>query len=298
MSQTDTLLCSPACSKINLYLKVTGRRADGYHTLESLFLPLAEPADDIAIDLEAAPGTITVGCSDILLPGGLSNIAGKAAEIWAKKAAVMPHWDININKNIPVAAGMGGGSSDAAAVLKMLNNHFGAPLDEKLLHETALELGADVPYFLNPRPAVMTGVGEIASELDFVLPEMFILLIAPQFPVSAAEGYRLMAAEKISPMQPEVRSDILAGLRSNDLEKIARNLFNDLEYGVFAKYPLLELLRQAVFSTGAAVCRMTGSGPTLFALYPDRKMMIRATEELRANHPECLIIPAVTRTEK
>lgn len=295
MCQTDTLLYCPAFSKINLYLKITGRRSDGYHTLESFFLPLEDPADDVAIDLEAAPGTITVGCSDILLPGGMGNIAGRAADLWAKKAAVMPHWDININKNIPVAAGMGGGSSDAAAVLKLLNDHFGTPLDTQSLRAAALELGADVPYFLDPEPAVMRGVGEIAEALDFVLPELFILLAAPQFPVSAAEGYRLMMPEKISPMDEVLRDNISSALRTGDHEKLAKYIFNDLEAGVFEKYPLLTLLQKSVLDTGALCCRMTGSGPTLFALYADQKSLLEAAEELTAVYPEYLITPAAVR---
>ena len=162
----DTLLCTSAPGKINLYLKVTGRRENGYHELESLFLPLTSPADDIAIDCDMLPGAITVGTSDMMIPGGLKNIAGKAADLWAKKTGTVPHWDINIAKNIPVAAGMGGGSSDAAAVLKLLNDHAGKPLNDTELRSAALELGADVPFFLDPRPAIMTGIGEKAEFPD------------------------------------------------------------------------------------------------------------------------------------
>ena len=165
----DALLYAAAPGKINLYLKVTGRRENGYHELESLFLPLACPADDVAVDCDMLPGAITVGTSDIMIPGGLQNIAGKAAELWAKKSGTVPHWDINIAKNIPVAAGMGGGSSDAAAVLKLLNDHAGKPLNDIELRNAALELGADVPFFLDARPAIMTGIGEIAEPLEFAL---------------------------------------------------------------------------------------------------------------------------------
>ena len=238
----DALLYAAAPGKINLYLKVTGRRENGYHELESLFLPLACPADDVAVDCDMLPGAITVGTSDIMIPGGLQNIAGKAAELWAKKSGTVPHWDINIAKNIPVAAGMGGGSSDAAAVLKLLNDHAGKPLNDIELRNAALELGADVPFFLDARPAIMTGIGEIAEPLEFALPELNILLIAPGFPVSAAEGYKLMDPACIAPMDENLRSDILASLHGNDVEKLARLIFNDLQAGVFHKYPLLKLL--------------------------------------------------------
>lgn len=288
----DELLYMSAPGKINLFLKVTGKRPDNYHTLESLFVPLSSPADDIAIDLAAAPGTITVGSSDIMLPGGMGNIAGRAAELWSKRACVMPHWDINIVKNIPVAAGMGGGSSDAAAVLKLLNDHAGKPLDDRSLAEIALELGADVPFFLKPEPAMMSGIGEIAEDLDFVLPEMNLLLLAPQFPVSAAEGYRLMLPGTVSPLAPGLKTDLLNALRTADLEKISALIFNDLQPGVFNKYPILEILAQRMTQAGAMRVLMTGSGPTLFGIFADSKSRAQAQSELQAAYPEYRIIPA------
>jgi len=280
------LLYAQGCSKINLYLKITGKRANGYHELESLFLPLADPADDVAVDLDALPGAITVGCSDVLLPGGLENIAGKAADLWAKRSAVMPHWDINIVKNIPVAAGMGGGSSDAAAVLSLLNKHYNCPLSEAELAETALEIGADVPFFLRPQPSVVRGIGEIFQGLDFELPDLPILLAAPNYPVSAAEGYRLLDPQKISPMPPELHKQIMQALQQGDLEKLGTLIFNDLEAGVFNKYPILCLLQQALQASGALKVLMTGSGPTLFALYADHKQAQTACGELQNTYPE------------
>ena len=288
----DALLYAAAPGKINLYLKVTGRRENGYHELESLFLPLSCPADDVAVDCDMLPGAITVGTSDIMIPGGLQNIAGKAAELWAKKSGTVPHWDINIVKNIPVAAGMGGGSSDAASVLKLLNDHAGKPLSDAELRSAALELGADVPFFLDARPAIMTGVGEIAEPLDFAVPELNMVLIAPGFPVSAKEGYSLMNSSCIAPMDETLRCDILAGLRGNDVEKLAELLFNDLQAGVFHKYPLLKLLAAEAKECGALNTIMTGSGPTLFALFESDQAADQAVEAMQSNHPDFKIIRA------
>ena len=288
----DALLYAAAPGKINLYLKVTGRCENGYHELESLFLPLACPADDVAVDCDMLPGAITVGTSDIMIPGGLQNIAGKAAELWAKKSGTVPHWDINIAKNIPVAAGMGGGSSDAAAVLKLLNDHAGKPLNDIELRNAALELGADVPFFLDARPAIMTGIGEIAEPLEFALPELNILLIAPGFPVSAAEGYKLMDPACIAPMDENLRSDILASLRGNDVEKLARLIFNDLQAGVFHKYPLLKLLAAEAKECGALNALLTGSGPTLFALFETAQAADQAAEAMQSAHPDFKMIRA------
>lgn len=284
------LLCSRSCSKINLYLKVTSRRTDGYHELESLFLPLENPADDVAIDLDALPGAVTVACSDVLLPGGLENIAGKAADLWARRSAVMPRWDINIVKNIPIAAGMGGGSGNAATVLKLLNDHYDHPLNDRQLAETALELGADVPFFLDPAPAIMSGIGETGHRLDFALPELPLLLIAPEFPVSAAEAYKLLPPAKISPMPEIQRTQILESLQQADWERLSGLLFNDLEEGIFDKYPLLKILRGKVLYSGALGCWMTGSGPTLFALYSNKQKQHEAVRNLSELLPACRII--------
>ena len=278
--------------KINLYLKVTGKRPDNYHTIESIFLPLAEPSDDVAISTDALPGSILVACSDVLLPGGVSNIAGRAAELWAQKTGQVPHWDINISKNIPVAGGMGGGSSDAAAVLRLLNNNSEKSLDAQQLAELALKLGADVPFFLEPRPMLVRGIGEITEALPFEMPELFILRAAPQFPVSAAEGYRLTAPEKITPMSDVLRNEIFSALQNNDVEKLAGSIFNDLQDGVFHKYPILEIAAGKIRSSGALAVQMTGSGPTLFALYPDRQSMEKAQTQLEECLPNFRIIAA------
>ncbi len=282
----DSLLYARAPGKLNLYLKITGRRADGYHTLESLFLPLADPGDDIAIDLDAAANAITVGCSDFTVPGGMNNLAGRAAQRWALKAAVAPGWDINIAKHIPVAAGMGGGSSDAATVMRMLNDHYGQPLAAGALAEAALALGADVPFFLAPQPAVMTGIGEIAAPLDFDIPELPLLLLAPEFPVSAAEAYRRLAPETIGVMDDARRATIFTALRAGDWPELGRALFNDLQAGVFAKYPLLALLAEEMRRRGALSVNMTGSGPTLFALFASAAAAREARTDLAARYPE------------
>ena len=181
---------------------------------------------------------------------------------------------------------MGGGSSDAAAVLKLLNDNNDKPLSDKELAEAALELGADVPYFLDARPAIMTGIGEICRPLEFAVPDLHILLLSPKFPVSAAEGYRLMPSNKISAMSETLRNDILAALQNNDPEKLGKLIFNDLQEGVFTKYPILEMLAGEISSTGALSVLMTGSGPTLFALYSNRETLKQAQNALQSQHPE------------
>ena len=287
-----TLLTADAPSKINLYLRVTGKREDGYHLLESLFLPLADPADHIAIDCDGAPGAVTLATSRLDVPGGKDNLGARAALRWAAKAGVLPSWDIQIVKNIPVAAGMGGGSSDAAAVMKLLNDQAGAPLTPEALAEAALALGADVPFFLDPRPAVMRGVGEIAEPLDFPLPEIPLLLVAPGFPVSAAEAYRKLDPARIAPVDEAWRAEFLNALRTGDWEKLGKLLRNDLAPGVYAKYPVLPLLEKELYASGALGVALTGSGPTLFALFATRAEVEEACRDWKSRYPEFQILAA------
>ena len=286
------LLTADAPSKINLYLRVTGRREDGYHLLESLFLPLSDPADHIAVDREGPPGAVTLATSRLDVPGGRDNLGAQAALRWAAKAGVLPAWDIQIVKNIPVAAGMGGGSSDAATVMKLLNDQAGSPLDRRALAEAALTVGADVPFFLDPRPAVMRGVGEIAEVLEFPLPEIPLLIVAPGFPVSAAEAYRKLDPARIAPVEDAWREAFLAALRAGDWAHLGKLLRNDLAPGIYEKYPILPLLEEELYASGALGVAMTGSGPTLFALFADRAAVEAAEADWKRRYPEFQIVVA------
>ena len=157
-------------SKINLFLRVTGRRADGYHTVETLFLPLKSPSDELTIDFDAAPG-ITFDCGVPALAGS-TNLAYRAAELYAGESGIAPSWSIRLEKRIPVAAGLGGGSADAAAVLTLLERHCGAFGAERLAR-LARRLGADVPFFLYRRPMVGRGVGDELTALEAPLPKLY-----------------------------------------------------------------------------------------------------------------------------
>lgn len=269
-----------SCSKINLYLKVTARRPDGYHELETVFLPLDAPADQIEADWEGEPG-IRVVSSLPGLPEDLDNLAGRAAAAYARTAGVKPSWRFRIVKQIPVAAGMGGGSSNAAAVLRLLQRRFGA-LSEPVLAEAALQLGADVPFFLHGRTAVATGVGEI-----FRYPEHCdgcpgaLLLVNPRFPVSAKWAYTHLAPERIGADDSGKLALLLEGLRDNDVEKVAAGVHNDLSAALFDKFPLLRLLRRVLRENGALAAEVTGSGPTLFGLFPEAAARARARGALQ-----------------
>ena len=174
---------------------------------------------------------------------------------------------IHLEKHIPVAAGMGGGSADCATVLRLLQDRFHA-LSQSQLEAAAFSLGADVPFFLNPRPSHVTGAGEHHTPVDGLPERLPIVLAAPQFPVSAAWAYQHMdLARAVS--EPPRTNELIDALRRRDCESAARLMRNDLEHALFDKFPLLVLLRDFLLAQGALRVMVSGSGPTLLALFRD-----------------------------
>jgi len=268
--------------KINLFLRVTGRRADGYHTLETIFLPLADPSDTLEADLAAAPG-IALDVDDRELSGGMDNLVCRAAARYAEAAGIAPHWRFRLTKNVPVAAGLGGGSADAAATLRLLDGRFGA-LGAERLKSVALMLGADVPFFLDPHPASARGIGD---ELEPAVnaSALPLVLVNPGFPVSAKWAYREFDRCGVEASEREL-SGVLAGLERGDLELLARNIRNDLGAALWRKFPVLTLIRSELAARGALAVEVSGSGPTLFALMPDMGTARRTAGELASEHPQ------------
>ena len=265
-------------SKINLFLRVTGCRADGYHTLETLFLPLKSPSDTVELACDAVPG-ITLDCGDAALAGS-RNLAYRAAELYARESGVAPSWRIRLEKRIPVAAGRGGGSADAAAVLTLLERRYGAFGAERLAR-LALRLGADVPFFLHRVPMVGRGVGDELTALEKPLPKLYILLVNPGFPVSAKWAYQHLAA---GAGKGPTLERLLAALYARDWPGVAANIRNDLAPALWKKFPLLGLIRDELAELGALETEVSRSGSTLFALFPDGAALTRAAETLRSGH--------------
>ena len=255
-----------APAKINLLLRITGRREDGFHELVTLFHPLPAVADEISVDLAAAPG-ITLSCAHPDVPENASNLGTKAAAGFAEKMGLAPTWHFELKKNIPVAAGMGGGSSDAGTILKFLAEQFpGCPGDELL--RLAASLGADIPFFLSPADAAGRGIGE---KLQYFapLPMPPILAVFPNFPVSAAWAYKHLQSMTPPQQAEEELSALTDALRHREFLRAAELCANDLEAPLFEKFPLLRQLRRALLEQGALSVHISGSGPTLFALFAD-----------------------------
>lgn len=266
--------------KINLFLHVTGRRSDGYHTLETLFLPLPEPSDTLTLEFDAMSGIRL--STDAALPTGNGNLAYRAAERYAAESGMAPAWSIALEKRIPAAAGLGGGSADAAGVLKVLEAHY-RKLGKKRLREVALGLGADVPFFLDPVPATARGVGEELAPLAGPLPPLHLVLANPGFPVSARWAYGQLPEHS---EHPGTLDGLLRALETGDQDGIARNIRNDLAPALWRKFPLLTVLKERLSKRGAFAVEVSGSGPTLFALFDDQVSAERAARELNAGYSE------------
>jgi len=276
--------------KINWFLKVTGKRADGYHLIETLFQYLPFPSDEISLDLDASPG-IRVRCGGEDMLQDLDNLAGKAALAYARRTGLGPTWSITVDKHVPAAAGLGGGSADAGAVLRLLNGHYGR-LNGEELNALASGIGADVPFFLDPGLALAKGIGDELTRLEPPAKLPGILIVFPGFPVSAKWAYTRLAPAKIAPGKAETPSLLAEALRRGDVKKTAELMHNDLEYALFEKFPLLEIVRQELLGCGAERVMASGSGSSLFALFgadADREGAQQAMRELFRGDPEAKI---------
>ncbi|MBQ6470459.1 MAG: 4-(cytidine 5'-diphospho)-2-C-methyl-D-erythritol kinase [Victivallales bacterium] len=256
------------CAKINLYLRITGKRADGYHELETLFWPLHWLYDEVTVALETEG--IHLECDSPGVPCDSRNLCWKAVTVFLEDTGLAAGVRICLAKRIPVAAGLGGGSSDAAAVLLQLRDLLAPTMATEYLAELAVKLGADVPFFLNPVPALARGVGECLEPIGFS-GEPDLLLVNPGFPIPAAWSYAHWRDVPQSPAPP--LDDLLAAVREGAWEKAASLTHNDLGPCAMVKFPLLGMIAERMESYGVREVRVSGSGPTLFgfctAVTPD-----------------------------
>ena len=250
-----------APAKLNVMLKITGKRSDGYHDLVSVMVPVSL-FDEIEVRRADEPG-IGFSCSGVSSPSGADNLAVRAASAFYRKAGLNPGIHLSLNKNIPVAAGLGGGSSDAAATLTALNEYHKGPLSAEQLAGIARSLGADVPFFLRREPCLATGIGDVLEPLE-LWPELWYLIVMPPFSVSTAWVYGNLRLELTS----NSTEDILNCLKKRPLE-VPRLLENDLEKVTASHFPVISTIKKALVEAGARGALMSGSGPSVFGLFTD-----------------------------
>jgi 4-diphosphocytidyl-2-C-methyl-D-erythritol kinase len=251
-------ILSPA--KINLFLQVTGKRPDGFHELFSLMCCL--DFFDI-IFLQFGGKKIEIESSSLQIPHDETNIAHKAATLFFKSLKTTDGLNIRIEKSIPVAAGLGGGSSNAASVLSGLNQHYGFPFSRDELMSLGLELGADVPFFLFQKPALASGVGEKLEAYPGSIP-YHILLLNPGIEIPTAEVYR-----NLNLGLTKCKKKFTKLFLKQSSFDASLHLCNDLETVTISKYPVIESLKKQLLAHGALGALMSGSGPTVFGLFSD-----------------------------
>ncbi|MBU2622217.1 MAG: 4-(cytidine 5'-diphospho)-2-C-methyl-D-erythritol kinase [Proteobacteria bacterium] len=263
-------ILSPA--KINLFLHVSGKRPDGYHDIVSLICCVSL-YDVMSFDFGG--GITTVTCTDPEIPCDERNHALKAASLFLGKFRKNEGVRIHIEKNIPAGAGLGGGSSNAATVLSCLNKWFGNPFPVEEIMAMGLEIGADVPFFLYRKPALATGIGEKLKEYPLKLPYK-ILIVYPGFGVLTQEVYNNLNL-RLTNCKNKLKKLIFVQ------EFHAKLLCNDLESVTVSKYPEINEAKEAILKQGAAGALMSGSGSSVFGLFPDNDSAINAGNVLSQN---------------
>jgi 4-diphosphocytidyl-2-C-methyl-D-erythritol kinase len=269
-----------APAKVNLGLRIVGRRADGYHELESLFVPV-DLADTIALRVESASTasiSLALAGDAAGAPPGDDNLAVRAARAFLARAGVAARVAIHLTKRTPVAAGLGGGSSDAAAVLRGLANAFPAAVPDRALEEIALALGADVPFFLDPRPAWVTGIGERREPVNG-MPPLPLVLANPGEALSTAEVFRAFDALAPGRRAQSGPPRALARELAED-GALAARLRNDLEEPAVRLCPPIARLRERLRDAGARAVGMSGSGATVFGVFASRAAAERAAASI------------------
>jgi len=262
-----------APAKVNYRLDVLRKRPDGYHELR-MVMQRIDLCDSIEITLTDNPG-IRVTCGREGVPDGPGNIAWRAADLLLKLADRKPGIDIKIAKRIPVAAGMGGGSSDGAAVLMGVNELLGLGLSDQRLMEIGVTLGADVPFFIFKRTALAEGIGERLTPIERV-PTAWLAIVNPNIHVSTAWVYQNLQLttglnENIIPRFYESIADICAIL-SNDLESVT-----------VKRHPIIAEIKEQLLRAGACGALMSGSGPTVFGVFESESAARRAASDLARN---------------
>jgi 4-diphosphocytidyl-2-C-methyl-D-erythritol kinase len=245
-------------AKINLGLHVVARRPDGFHNLDSCFYPVAWQD---ALEIIEADKTRFVS-SGINIPGKAEdNLCLKAFRLMQKDFA-LPPVHIHLYKNIPIGAGLGGGSADAAFTLRLLSRHFHLMLSDDLLKMYAAELGSDCAFFINNEPAIASGKGDDLDPIALDLSSYYIFIVYPDLAISTKEAYATVAPR---PPERSIRDIVM----NEPLENWKHHLVNDFEAGVSAAHPDIAHIRKTLYENGALYAAMSGSGSCVYGIFND-----------------------------
>jgi len=248
---------SPA--KINLYLEIVGRATNGYHLLDSLMVPIdifdvitLEKSDQLQLEIKGENAAV-------LQVNWKKNIIIKAINLLAEKFYLTPNIKITLEKNIPIAAGLGGGSSNAATIILMLNEFYDLHLSKAELLDLGLKLGADVPFFINGKVAFVSGIGEVLKLVKFNCDNLFLLIVNPKKPLSTQEVFLNFAAD----FRPQNNQ-----IKNNQIISTIKNRCNDLQIPAIRIVPEIAIILQEIYQQkNCLVSRMSGSGASCFGVF-------------------------------
>lgn len=248
-------------AKINLGLRITAKRDDGYHNIDTVFYPVKlQDALEIITNPDATAAGISFSSSGIPIPGDTSsNLCIKAYSLLKSRFPDLPAVQMHLHKNIPMGAGLGGGSADGAFTLQLLNTKYKLNLTERELVELALELGSDCPFFIKNTPVHATGRGEIMETTAVDLSDKKIILVLPGIHVSTSQAFKdCPIHESIIPTHE---------ITSQPIEVWRENLSNDFESTVFGIHPELAEIKNKLYNMGAVYASMTGTGSTIYGIF-------------------------------
>lgn len=252
------MISFPNC-KINIGLNIVAKREDGYHNIETVFYPI--PWSDI---LEITPTgykdpAVEFKSTGIRIYGGKEkNLCVRAYQLLSASHSLAPV-KMHLHKIIPIGAGLGGGSSDAAFAIKSLNKLFHLQLTDSQLESYAAELGSDCPFFIRNKPVYATGRGEIFEDIKLKLDPYFIVIVKPRVHVSTADAY--------AGVKPKTPEQSLKNLIRNPIETWSETVRNDFEETILPKYPSIRKIKQRLYAEGAVYASMSGSGSSVFGIF-------------------------------
>lgn len=284
MSPSGEVIVLRSPAKINWLLRVPGRREDGFHEIETLFQTIS--VEDLITCTPA--DTFRLSCSDPTVPVDSSNLVARAISLLQDAGAVIPSFAVHIEKSIPSGGGLGGGSSNAASILREFRDRFAPDIDQGPLRRMALQLGSDVPFFLEGGTAYAIGRGEHLTTLPPVVATR-LLVVLPEEKVSTAEAYALLDRDRV-PDNPYLGIEQASRLIEGGPFEHPDHLVNDFEEVIFERLPRLRTIRERLLQEGAGWARMSGSGSTIVGAFRDEESRQRASRALR----DVRVVPAET----
>jgi 4-diphosphocytidyl-2-C-methyl-D-erythritol kinase len=282
VSRAEDSLCIKCPAKVNLFLKVLGKRSDGYHEVQNV-MQTVTLFDELYVRRERS-GLSLICSNEVLAEEAEKNLAYRAAELFFGQGHAHGGVRLELTKNIPIAAGLGGGSSDAACCLLALNELFASGLSPEELRLLAAELGSDVPFFVEGGTALCTGKGEVVTQLP-PAPHFAGIVASPGDSMKTGEMYGRLTPEDFQGPEAE---EMLGSIRSGRLENVCSALFNTFEKVALRAMPEIAALKKRLEDVGSVGSLLCGSGPTVFGVFPGLEQTERALGQLtikRENQP-------------